>query len=261
MERWLWQFDASVMSLVLAALMAMAWLIGWLLGRERRGRLGDNLSDDESIPEACVALLGLLLAFSFATAYAKYESRRGHVIDEANSIGTFAIRAEFLPEPSAQNVRSLIEQYIRLHLHVAAAGTSTVQRQEMDRQMRQLQNQIVRQTTAGLREGGGVPATQVILMSLNDMLDQYEMRVAGVVDHVPTTVLGMLAVVSVISSLLMGRRQGEKLQMRPWTTLVFLILVACVVYVTLDLDQPWHGLSRASQISIERLADSMGVKP
>jgi hypothetical protein len=257
--QWLVDQTASATSLMLALLMLLAWQLGWLLGTRRRGRLGENPPDDATINEACLATLGLLLAFSFATAYSKYESRRSQVIHEANAIGTFAIRVQLLPPDVRQPVRQSLEHYVRLHLHITQEGVSRAERHALDRQIRATQDQIVAQVTAAMQTSSVFAI--IIINSLNDMLDQYEIRVAGVVDRVPPAVIGLLVAASIIVATVMGRMQGENLKQRPVMTLLFILLVCCIVYVTLDLDQPWQGLSRTSELSMQRVAESLGVTP
>jgi len=46
------------------------------------------------VRSAVLALLGLLLGFSFAIAGARSEARRELLVEEANSIGTTARRAD-----------------------------------------------------------------------------------------------------------------------------------------------------------------------
>lgn len=66
----------------------------WLRGRhpERHGSIG-------IIQGALFGLIGLLLAFGLSMAVGRYEHRRAAMVDEANAIGTVALRAELLVEP------------------------------------------------------------------------------------------------------------------------------------------------------------------
>jgi hypothetical protein len=63
-----------------------------------------------------LALLGLLLGFSFAIAATRHEARRELMAEEANSIGTTARRAQLLPEPHAGNVEQLLRKYVPLRI-------------------------------------------------------------------------------------------------------------------------------------------------
>ena len=69
-----------------------------------------------------LALLGLLLGFSFAIAGARHEARRELLVEEANSIGTTARQAKLLPEPHAANIVQLLREYAPLRIEAHREG-------------------------------------------------------------------------------------------------------------------------------------------
>ena len=69
--------------------------IGWQLGVRAEGRGSSNLTTLES---AMLGLLALMIAFTFSMALSRFETRRDAVLNEANAIGTTALRARLLPE-------------------------------------------------------------------------------------------------------------------------------------------------------------------
>ena len=79
----------------LAAIFAVSEL-GWHLGMRNEGRGGSNISTLES---AMLGLLALIIGFTFAMALSRFEARREAVLNEANAIGTTALRARLLPDP------------------------------------------------------------------------------------------------------------------------------------------------------------------
>ena len=97
-------FDLSNYSLAviffsgLASILAISE-IGWQLGIRTKERAGTNFSTLES---AMFGLLALMLAFTFSMAVTRFEARRDAVLNEANAIGTTALRARLLPEPNEQ---------------------------------------------------------------------------------------------------------------------------------------------------------------
>ena len=71
----------------------------WLMvsaGTRCGGRGGDNFSTLES---ATLGLLVLIIGFTFAMALSRFEARRDAIVNEANAIGTTALRARLLPQP------------------------------------------------------------------------------------------------------------------------------------------------------------------
>ena len=89
----------AVLLVLLVGLSELAWRIG--LAASRKKTEADK--DSGTVRSAVLALLGLLLGFSFAIAAARHETRRELLVEEANSIGTTARRAQLLPEPHAAN--------------------------------------------------------------------------------------------------------------------------------------------------------------
>ena len=101
-----------VLLVLLVGLSELAWRMG--LARSRKKSEADK--DSGTVRSAVLALLGLLLGFSFAIAAARHETRRELLVEEANSIGTTARRAQLLPEPHAANVVQLLREYVPLRI-------------------------------------------------------------------------------------------------------------------------------------------------
>jgi hypothetical protein len=96
--------------ILLVGLSELAWRTG--IAQSRKKSEADK--DSGTIRSAVLALLGLLPGFSFAIAGARNEARRELLVEEANSIGTTARRAELLPQPHAANVVQLLREYVPL---------------------------------------------------------------------------------------------------------------------------------------------------
>lgn len=64
-----------------------------------------------TIQSALLGLLALLIGFTFSIALSRYDVRRTLVLDEANAIGTAALRAQFLPEGHSAKAIQLLKDY------------------------------------------------------------------------------------------------------------------------------------------------------
>ena len=73
----------AVLLILLVGLSELAWRMG--LASSRKKSEADK--DSGTVRSAVLALLGLLLGFSFAIAGARHEARRELLVEEANSIG------------------------------------------------------------------------------------------------------------------------------------------------------------------------------
>src|SRR5262245_60384052 len=90
--------------------------LGWRIGVARGPKNSEPDKDSRTVRSAVLALLGLLLGFSFAIAATRHDARRELLVEEANSIGTTARRAQLLPKPHAGNVVQLLQKYIPLRI-------------------------------------------------------------------------------------------------------------------------------------------------
>jgi hypothetical protein len=88
-------YNYSLLTIFLAglALIVAASEIGRLLGVRVGKRGGDNVSTLEA---AVLGLLALMIGFTFAMALSRFEARRDAVLNEANAIGTTALRAYYV---------------------------------------------------------------------------------------------------------------------------------------------------------------------
>ncbi len=102
-----------------AVMFVAAFGVLWVasrVGQASRKRRGDMDIDDHAdfgmILTATLTLLGLIIGFTFSMAISRYDQRKNYEEAEANAIGTEYLRADLLPPADAQNVRSLLKQYL-----------------------------------------------------------------------------------------------------------------------------------------------------
>src|SRR5438045_1409782 len=107
----IWGLFAATLVLVLLTVEG-----GYRLGRSRR----KSSEEEKEAPvgamvQASLALLALLLAFTFGLAVARFDARRQLVVDEANAIGTTYLRAGMIPE-RGEEVRAILREYVEVGL-------------------------------------------------------------------------------------------------------------------------------------------------
>jgi len=83
--------------------------VGYRLGRRRSEELAHV--GIGAIEAAVFALLGLLLAFSFAGGNSRLDTRRQLIIEEANAIGTAYLRLDMLAADQPE-MRRLFREYL-----------------------------------------------------------------------------------------------------------------------------------------------------
>ena len=114
--------DAWRTALTLGLAMLLAWLAGRWLGRRPR-REGTAVPVSKFL-DASLALLGLLLGFTFSLAIMKFDQRRLALLDDSNAIGDFYTCATLLKDPVRTQLQSVVRDYTRLRVHLASGQIS-----------------------------------------------------------------------------------------------------------------------------------------
>ena len=100
------------------AILAAAEL-GRFVGVARRRHHGASMSAEiTTLQASMLALLALMIGFTFSMTLTLFETRKQAVLNEANAIRTIALRARMLPEPHASEVRKLLREYVQLRIGV-----------------------------------------------------------------------------------------------------------------------------------------------
>jgi hypothetical protein len=142
-DEFLYQQSEILVVTVLFGLLLIAKEVGFRRGRVIRGRLEDPAKSElTTLQAAMVGLLALLLAFSFAMAESRFETRRQLVLEEANAVGTTYLRSQALAEPYQTKVASLLRQYVADRLEYYAAGNDPEKLDEVNQQTNQLQKEL-----------------------------------------------------------------------------------------------------------------------
>ena len=89
---------SAAFAVALFAGMTVMTTIGLQIGRKRRAADPENYQAGLGAIDAAVfGLLGLLVAFTFSGAAARFDERRTLIVQEANDIGTAYLRLDLLP--------------------------------------------------------------------------------------------------------------------------------------------------------------------
>jgi hypothetical protein len=238
--------DIHIVALVLGVAMLAAWRIGRHLGRRVRGKDGVKPS---KFDDASIALLGLLLAFSFGTSIAKHDQRQVAVVADASAIGDFYTCASLLKEPSRTKLQTVIRQYAQLRLDLARGRVRDLE--EALAEFGRMHDEMTAMVDQAVSDGA--PIAMLLANTLNNVTSNQAARLAAYRDRLPTSIVFLLYTCAIITALLIGREQGVEGSIDLAGTLCFIVLVSIAVYVTLDLNRPESGRIRVSQEPIEHL--------
>jgi hypothetical protein len=235
--------------ITVALILSGVILVGTILSVEigyrwglRDTRINAALSHEgvTSVEASAYALLGLLLAFSYAGATTRLENKRQLIVDEANAIGTAYLRVDVLPAEAQPPIR---EEFKRLIDARIAAHTHRVDTAQSDRELAILAEAQARiWSMAVAASSGSSTASLLVLPPLNTMIDVATSRRVAMQYHLPRLILGLLIGASILSGLLAGYAMSKRMR-RSWLhVFAYALLLALTIYTVLDLDQARAGL-------------------
>ncbi len=252
--------NAWVLALILAGIMFGATVAGLLAGRAMSARSEGFREPFGVLQGALIGFMGLVLAFGLSLAVGRYESRRAHVVAEANTIGTTFLRAQTLAEPERTDSLRLLRSYTETSIDI---GETVPGSQEQDRAVAESgRQQRALWSLAGraLDRAPEASAPRLYVETLNEMFDAQTDRVYGLTNRVPTAVLVLEIVLAAIALSVLALHVAT-LGRGVAAVLVAALLVVLLLQVTFDLDRPTRGLIQVPSTPLVDVATSMAAPP
>jgi uncharacterized membrane protein YidH (DUF202 family) len=218
--------------------------IGRRIGVRTTGRSGKNISTLES---AILSLLALMIGFTFAMALSRFEARREAVLHEANAIGTTALRARLLPPPHSQEALKLLRDYVKIRLDLSQRVPSPIELSATIARSNEIQEALWKQAKTVAKKDNAMVPTGLFIQSLNEMIDNQEMRLTALRNRVPNIVLIALYGIAAIASGFTGYASGLEARRSRLPVYITSILVCAVILLIQDLDRPGTGFITHSQ--------------
>jgi hypothetical protein len=241
----------------LAAILAVSEL-GWQIGTRGLGRGNNNISTLES---AMLGLLALIIGFSFAMALSRFEARRDAVVNEANAIGTTALRARLLPDPYRVETLKLLREYIKIRVDVVQSGQSLADMKTAIDRSNDIQEALWLQVKALTTKDNGMVPTGLFIQALNEMIDNQAMRLAALRNRIPNIVLLGLFGIAAVAGGIAGYASGLDTKRTRLPLYIMGLIVATVILLIFDLDRPSSGFIVNNQQSIIDTAASIAAFP
>ena len=215
--------------------------MGRRVGARQRVRIMEGGAAGVGAVEAAIfGLLGLLIAFTFQGASARFDGRRELIVQEANNIGTAWLRIDLLPASAQPVMRELFRKYLDSRLETYRKIPDMVAvKAELDRTA-ELQKEIWKVALASQKEGGQAVVVG-LLPSLNQMFDIVTTRTMATKIHPPMIVFAMLALMAFAAAFMAGHGMAGS-KVRSWVHSVgFAAILAVTVFVIIDMEYPRLG--------------------
>jgi hypothetical protein len=221
--------------------------VGWRLGRKRHADLGEDGHAGLGALEGSVyGLMGLLIAFTFTGAAARFQNRRELVTQHVNAAGTAWLRTDLLEGSTQAEVRGLLREYVDALLVLGTSAGDPPLRIATVEKLGKLQEHIWSRLIAATRANPAAVPPVAILPPFNDLFDLTTIRIQSAYQHPPMAIYLMLGVLVLVSALFAGFGMAKTTR-QSWLHLVaFSAVLALAVYLILDLEFPRLGLIRVT---------------
>lgn len=250
-------FNQWLVLCVVSLLLLLLAELGYRFGRAFRRRDPEAAANHGgNIQGAVLGLLGLLLGFSFAMAVGRYDSRRLLVVDEANSIGTTWLRADFLPQAHAAEVRKLLRGYAGLKVSEFDHDPDSPGMNRLRGEITATHKALWANASAACAESPS-PITASFVTSLNETIDLDSSRMAAARNHVPGAVWLLLMVVAGCGAWTSGYGSGAGGFRSVFSQWIFPLLIGVVITLISDIDRPRRGMIGISRKPLIELLESL----
>lgn len=250
------------LSLVVALLLAAEF--GFRIGLRRRRTLGDTdaeIGGGGVVVSSMLALLALILAFTYSSAVSRHEARKEAIVMEANALGTAFLRTDILHEPGRSELKRVLHDYAltRIPPRDYQEGRVFTLEERLDgiRATFAMQAKIWPVTRRYALAEAPNPGEVALITAINDVIDMHTVRITVLFDKLPEIVLWMLASIAASSLAVTGFIAGIHGRMSRWRMSIFATVLAAVMVVILDYDRPGTGMVLTDRTSLYVLIEDM----
>lgn len=243
-------------ALFLLVTLPLAAVTGFFVGAiRRRSMLAADKEVDMVVGEATLgailALLGLLLAFSFGNALTLSDTRNTTIIDEAAAIGTVFLRSEYLPEPGRTELQTAIWEYSKTRLLPSDRGIDSVEDAQafLDRTLK-AQAKLWPLTLKATAAPTPAPIKTFVAGAMNDAIDAHLYRLKTISTPVSDVTQAMVWTAALIALFLLGNRSGIVGRKLTWRTFVFSGFLFVVMGTIIDTQRGGEGFVRANDTAL-----------
>jgi hypothetical protein len=233
-------------TLLICVLLFLGMMLLFEIGRHagvlRLRRDADSKLGAGAIEGALFGLLGLMIAFTFYGAAARFDGRRQLIVEETNAIGTAYLRLDLLPADAQPALRDLFRRYVDSRLEVYRKLPDLKAAYKELENVGKLQKEIWTKAVAACRNNANPQATILLLPSLNQMIDITTTRTMTSKMHPPMIIFIMLAILALAGALMAGYGMAGG-KARSWIHILgYALIMTLTIYVIFDLEYPRFGL-------------------
>lgn len=200
-----------------------------------------------------LGLTALLLSFTFGMSATKYETRRQQIVTESNEIDKTILRADLYPDSIRNLLRTDLKNFLEARINYYDLGGQEPLIKNSLEQADSISNLLWKRVAYLSHDLNNRVATELMVPSLNAMIDMVPTREAARRAAVPPMILTVLCLMILVSAFLSG--YGSKnMERNKVLVIAFAFITTLALYLVIDLDMPRRGfvnLNSAEQLLVK----------
>ena len=193
------------------------------------------------IQTATLTLLGLIIGFTFSMAMARYDLRQTYEEAEANAIGTELLRADLLPNKTAETIKGLLKDYLDQRILFYSKQDRETARQITQRTI-SIENAMWNELMPVARSQPS-PNMALVISGLNDVINAHGYTQAPWWNRIPTAAWWLMAAVAICANALVGFG-ARNYKRNVGLFMIFPVMIAIAFFLISDIDSPRGGVIR-----------------
>jgi hypothetical protein len=258
---WLYEIPLWLNMVLFLLVLLVSMEAGYQMGlrKHRANPDSQQLTRGDVTVASMFALLGLMLAFTYAFSMSRADMRKKAFVTEVNAIGTAFLRADLAPEPGRTELRERLLDYARSRLVTPEMVRNREQLLEVIARSLEAQAKLWPATKSALQIEGDMPGPlkASLVQAVNEVLDAHTSRMAVIYDRLPSSVLVLLLLIAAVSMALTAYNSGLSGHICRWRMSAFAVILAALMFVILDFDMILRGFIRVSHESLASLIREM----
>lgn len=227
---------------VILAILLFSVYLGQIIGRRQIKSHPKHKLEILAVAESSVfALLALLIAFTFSGAFERFESRKMHLLTQANAFEKAMLYTDLVATKYQIQLRTDIVQYVNLHLdayhdipHMSKVADDLEKAQIVQQRIWQTAIQAIDTIKNDSIGEGFLQTITMLFEEVNTGIDLTKM-------HAPPIIFYLMLGLAALGGFMIGYDSAENKQNQRIHIASYIVLTAATIFVILNLEFPRIG--------------------
>ncbi|WP_255533568.1 hypothetical protein [Polynucleobacter sp. es-MAR-4] len=187
-------------------------------------------------------------------AMARYDLRQTYEEAEANAIGTEFLRADLLPNPVAETIKGLLNDYLDQRILFYSKQDRETAKQITQRTL-SIENAMWNELLPVAR-AQSTPTIALAVSGMNDVINSQGYTQAAWWNRIPTAAWWLMAAVAVCANVLVGFG-ARNFKRNVGLFMIFPMMISVAFFLIADIDSPRGGVIRIDPRNLIDLKHNM----